>query len=64
MGDAWTAFARGGDPGWPAYEPGTRATMWLEAVRSEVVPDPMGVERTWWDGLDAGLGFDVAAALR
>jgi para-nitrobenzyl esterase len=63
MGDAWAAFAVGGDPGWPAYEPEARSTMWLEAVRTEVVSDPMGTERTWWDGIDAGLGFDVTSAL-
>jgi len=64
MGDAWAAFAAGDGPGWPAYSSSSRATMWLAAERSEVVEDPMGVERGWWDGLDAGLGVDVAAALR
>lgn len=66
MGDVWAAFARGsGDPSpgdmpaWPPYEPGRRATMWLEADLVEVVEDPMGEERTWWDGLEGGLGFDL-----
>ncbi len=63
MADAWAAFARGEGPGWPAYTPEARSTMWLEADRIELVDDPMGVERRWWDGLDAGLGFDVASAL-
>lgn len=62
MADAWVAFATGADgPGWPAYEPATRTTMWLEADRTELVDDPMGLERTWWDGLDAGLGFDLSS---
>jgi para-nitrobenzyl esterase len=64
MGDAWAAFARGDDPGWPAYDPAARCTMWLAADRTEVVEDPFGTERRWWDGLDAGLGFDVASTLR
>jgi para-nitrobenzyl esterase len=59
MGDEWAAFAGGTGPGWPAYEPGARATMWLAADRIEVVEDPFGTERRWWDGLDAGLGFDL-----
>lgn len=70
MGDVWVAFARGAAdpaapdmPAWPAYEPGRRATMWLEAGRVEVVDDPMGVERTWWDGLEGGLGFGLAMAV-
>lgn len=61
MGDAWAAFASGGDLGWPAYEPERRATMWLEAERCEVVEDPFATERRWWDGLDAGLGFDLTS---
>lgn len=59
MGDAWVAFATGDGPGWPAYEPDARATMWLAADRIELVEDPFGTERRWWDGLDAGLGFDL-----
>lgn len=66
MGDAWTAFARGVDdpaphdgPAWPRYEPGRRATLWLSADGLEVVDDPFGDERTWWDGLDAGLTDDL-----
>lgn len=66
MGDAWTAFAHGaGDPSpadvvdWPAYEPDRRATLWLAADRVEVVDDPFGAERGWWDGLDAGLSDDL-----
>lgn len=67
MGDVWAAFARGEAdptapdmPAWPAYDDGRRATMWLSAEVVEVVDDPMGVERTWWDGLEGGLGFDLS----
>ncbi|HYI61818.1 MAG TPA: carboxylesterase family protein [Acidimicrobiales bacterium] len=66
LGDVWAAFARGEAdpaapdmPAWPLYEPGRRATMWFSAERVAVVEDPMGVERTWWDGLEGGLGFDL-----
>lgn len=60
MADAWAAFAAGDGPGWPAYEPGARSTIWLAADRTELVDDPFGTERRWWDGLDAGLGFDLS----
>jgi para-nitrobenzyl esterase len=32
MHAAWVAFARTGDPGWPAYEPGNRASMRFDTV--------------------------------
>jgi para-nitrobenzyl esterase len=48
--DAWMAFARTGDPGWPAYDPGARRTMLL-GESCEVVDDPMPAERAAWDGL-------------
>src|SRR5581483_5908347 len=48
--DAWLSFARTGDPGWPAYDPSTRATMLLGET-AKVVEDPMGAERLAWDGL-------------
>jgi para-nitrobenzyl esterase len=48
--DAWLAFARTGDPGWPAYEPSTRATMLLDE-KCEVGGDPLAAERLAWDGL-------------
>lgn len=61
--DAWVAFASGAeDPGgaltWPPYERTRRATLWLAADGIEVRDDPFSAERRWWDGLDAGLGFD------
>ena len=48
--DAWLAFARTGDPGWPAYDQTTRATMLL-GEKPEVVDDPLSAERSAWDGL-------------
>ena len=50
--DAWLAFARTGDPGWPAYDPSTRQTMLLGRT-CEVEADPMAAERIAWDGLPA-----------
>lgn len=38
MSDAWLRFARTGNPGWPAYNPETRATMVFD-VESRVVND-------------------------
>jgi carboxylesterase type B len=49
MQDAWLAFARSGDPGWPAYDPVARATQ--RFGRSQRVErDPLGAERAFWDG--------------
>jgi para-nitrobenzyl esterase len=50
MMDAWLAFARDADPGWPAYDEAKRTTMVLgrECVLES---DPMGAERRVWDGL-------------
>ena len=39
MSQAWLAFARTGDPGWPAYDKARRATMIFD-VDSKVVDDP------------------------
>lgn len=65
LGDVWAAFANGATdpsapdmPDWPTYDTDRRSTMWLSAEHVGVVDDPLGVERTWWDGLDAGLGFE------
>ncbi len=48
MADAWLAFARRGDPGWPAYDPGgTRATMRFDLPGGLVEdPDP-GLRAAW-----------------
>jgi para-nitrobenzyl esterase len=48
---AWVAFARDGDPGWPAYEPGRRATMTFDAGGPELVDDPRPAERALWEGV-------------
>lgn len=54
MMDAWTSFARSGDPGtsslppWPRYDAARRATMEL-GPRCVVVDDPRGDERVAWD---------------
>ena len=50
MQDAWLAFARTGDPGWPGYDPSTRSTM-LFGETCEVAGDPMPAERAAWDGV-------------
>jgi para-nitrobenzyl esterase len=49
MMDAWLAFARDGDPGWPAYDEAKRATMLLgrECVLES---DPLAAERRAWEG--------------
>jgi para-nitrobenzyl esterase len=48
---AWSAFARNGDPGWPAYDSEQRATMILgERCRSEQAP--FDRERAAWESID------------
>lgn len=48
---AWTAFARTGDPGWPAYDGEARATQVLD-VTPEVRPYPGEVQRRLWEAYD------------
>jgi len=48
--DAWLAFARTGDPGWPPYDTANRSTI-LFGETCEVVDDPKSSERQAWDGL-------------
>jgi para-nitrobenzyl esterase len=59
MIDAWTSFARAGDPNasrrvprpaWPPYQPSQRATMIWDAPASRVVDAPREAERADWDG--------------
>jgi para-nitrobenzyl esterase len=59
MMDAWTSFARTGDPaarrtarrpGWPAYQAPRRATM-IWDLPARVADDPRGRERALWDSL-------------
>ncbi|GAA0320926.1 carboxylesterase/lipase family protein [Actinoallomurus spadix] len=58
MIDAWTSFARTGDPNarrtverpaWPAYRAPRRATM-MWNVGAKVADDPRGRERALWNG--------------
>jgi para-nitrobenzyl esterase len=54
MMDAWSAFARSGDPNtpslphWPIYDSVRRATMTFDLLCT-VVDDPRGVERALWE---------------
>jgi para-nitrobenzyl esterase len=48
MMDAWLAFARTGDPGWPAYDSSRRATM-VFGAESKVEDAPLDEERALWD---------------
>ena len=49
MHAAWVAFARTGNPGWPAYDPHRRATMRFD-TRPRVVEDPLGQAIARWRG--------------
>jgi para-nitrobenzyl esterase len=48
MHRAWIAFARTGDPGWPAYEPTRRATMRFDADIA-ILDDPDAAQRRAWE---------------
>ena len=48
MHRAWIAFAREGNPGWPAYDKTRRATMRFD-VEPEVVDDPESTQRRTWE---------------
>jgi para-nitrobenzyl esterase len=48
MHRAWIAFARTGDPGWPEYEPGRRATKRFD-VETEILDDPGAEQRRAWE---------------
>jgi para-nitrobenzyl esterase len=50
MHAAWVSFATTGDPGWPKYDLGRRATMRFNTT-SQVVDDPRSWERALWDGI-------------
>ncbi|MFF7281344.1 carboxylesterase/lipase family protein [Streptomyces griseorubiginosus] len=49
---AWTAFARGGDPGWPAYEASSGRLTQVLDVEPEVRPYPEEVSRRLWEAYD------------
>lgn len=50
---AWTAFARTGDPGWPAYEDEGRPVQVLD-VKPEVRAYPEETSRRLWEGYEFG----------
>ena len=52
MHRAWIAFARTGDPGWPAYDPARRPTMRFDR-EIQVLDDPDGEARRAWERLGA-----------
>lgn len=51
MRRSWTAFAHTGDPGWPAYDPRTRAVQVLDA-QPRVTPYPEEKSRRIWRDFD------------
>jgi carboxylesterase type B len=48
MRSQWTAFAAGGDPGWPPYSPGRRLTRIFDDP-PDVVPYPEKASLHIWD---------------
>jgi len=68
MADAWTRFARNGDPNgaglptWPRYGTEQHATMEF-GVRTEVALDPYGAERRAWHEIPSQK-FEQAQAAR
>jgi para-nitrobenzyl esterase len=48
MARVWIAFARTGNPGWPAYDTTRRPTMVFD-LESRVENDPFGAERKIWE---------------
>ncbi len=51
MHAAWIAFARDGDPGWPAYDTADRWTRNFD-TESGLVADPMQPQRLLWADID------------
>ena len=51
--ESWTAFARTGDPGWPAFETGKRLVQVLDAEpKAQVGPYPEETSRRLWEGYE------------
>ena len=50
MHKVWCDFIKTGEPGWPAYASGTRATMFFDEI-CLVVEDPDPEERLAWSGI-------------
>ncbi|WUH97225.1 carboxylesterase family protein [Spirillospora sp. NBC_00431] len=49
MHRAWVDFAAHGDPGWPRFDPSTRAVKVFDGPQDAVVNDPHGDDRKLWD---------------
>jgi para-nitrobenzyl esterase len=47
----WVAFAKDGDPGWPAYDTESRSVMTFDGDGATLVNDPRADERRLWDGV-------------
>jgi para-nitrobenzyl esterase len=47
----WVAFAKDGDPGWPAYDTESRPVLTFDGDGATLVNDPRADERRLWDGL-------------
>jgi para-nitrobenzyl esterase len=50
MRTAWVAFARDGDPGWPAYTASTPTTRVFD-TQDTTTDTPDGPEQAVWDGV-------------
>jgi para-nitrobenzyl esterase len=50
MHKVWCDFIKTGEPGWPAYDSDTRATMFFDEICA-VVEDPDPEERAAWSGI-------------
>ncbi|HWN27792.1 MAG TPA: carboxylesterase family protein, partial [Actinomycetospora sp.] len=50
MRSTWVAFARDGDPGWPAYTAGAPITQRFDTT-DELTDTPDGPEQAVWDGV-------------
>ncbi len=47
----WVAFAKDGDPGWPAFDTDSRPVMTFHADGATLVNDPRAGERRLWEDL-------------
>ena len=53
LGQSWTAFARTGNPGWPAFEAEERLVQVLDAgPKAQVGPYPEETSRRLWEGYE------------
>jgi carboxylesterase type B len=61
MHAAWVSFARGGDPGWPAYDRERCPTMLFDTT-SGVADDPLGPQRRRWATVSVHPGPSTVVA--